>query len=253
MVMFNHNTIRARVFRSCSLICSLLFGLSATVSAGSISSTVFTVTATTDSGQGIITIPFETMYYDEVTGVYDWSLEAPLAITNAQGHTLATLMGLSTYIEVDPLLSINFLVRAGTSDVVINITSATLAFDALDPAEGVCSAQIGGTDMNGNGVAITGMYAGDKTFVAHYNYDQTFAIIVDSQSAGAWGSTSMNENYPAAGMAAFAVPVHSIHSALSFRLSARDVASGTSVYTVIPEPQMIVLLLVGSLFSLRKR
>jgi hypothetical protein len=231
----------------------LLSGVVTPTFAGSVSSTVLTISAVTNTGQGTLTIPFDEMFYDAGAGIYDWSLEAPLNITDNQGHLLATVMGLNTYIEGDPLLSVNFLIRAGAANVQLDITSATLMFDTLDPAEGVFSSQIGGTDMNGNGVAITGMFGGGKSCVAHYNVDQTFATIVDSQSAGAWGSTSKNETYPASGMTAFPAPVSSIWSEISFGLTARDMASGTGVYTVIPEPQTIALLLLGSLLSLRKR
>lgn len=244
-------TRATRRFLTIGIVSILSLGF-ATPLYGDISTNALTITATTASGQASYTHIFDPTLYDPQTGTYEWIMQGPISLMDGSGHLLATVMGLSTHIEGDPLVNVNFLLQAGHEDVQINVLSATVSFDTMDPAEGVFSAQIGGTDMNGNGITINGTTGAGRIWWASSN-DQTFAIIVDSQSAGPWGSTAMGQTYPETGTEPLAVPVNNMWTEASFVLSAGDLASGTSVYRLTPEPFSITLLLIGSFVVFRRR
>jgi hypothetical protein len=231
--------------------CALLIAFAAPLH-GDIVGSVITVTATTGAGTATYTHEFDPAYYDEQTGVYDWNSVGSIVLSDPSGAALATIEGLGIYIDGDPIVSSNFLVTAGAADTQFDITTGVLTFPTLDPAEGVFSAQVGGTDLNGDGVFINGTTGSGRILDANSN-GQTFALIVDSMSAGPWGSAASSDIYPASGMASFPVPVSNMWTHAGFVLSANDRASSTSVYYVIPEPQAIALLVFGSLTLLRKR
>jgi hypothetical protein len=236
----------------------LLGILAAPALAGTISDPVLVVEATSSLGSGSFAVPYDGAYFDPVTGTYDWSLSDPVQITNGGGQVIATVQGLSTFLKVDPLININFLLRAGAEDVQINVTSALLEFDEITDAVGKVSGQVGATDLNGNGVSVTGVFAGNtKSLMAGFNVGGTpsgvFANLVDNQSAEPWGSTAESEIYPTDGLAPFGEAVDGIWLEFGFDVTGGDQVSGTSLYVAVPEPAALALLLVGSALLVRRR
>jgi hypothetical protein len=122
-----------------------------------------------------------------------------------------------------------------------------VAFAPILNPQAVASAQLGVTDTNGNGVTANGTFAGGtKAFEARYNGPTVFADLVTTPvAAGAFGSNGANEAFPLVGTTPIAGLVSSIQVEFNFTLTASDLASGTGVFTVIPEPSSVVLAVLG--------
>lgn len=229
------------------------------VRAGEISDEVLVVTAVNASGAASYVVSFDPAYFDPATGTYDWVAPAPIVLTAPGGAPVARIEGLSTTLHVDPVISVNFLLSAGSSDTTFTISSAVLSFDPISNAAGGSSAQVGLTDLNGNGVSLVGGQAGgSKSYRAEYNGPgagtQVFAELVDNLSSGAWGSDADSEVYPTGGgMALIAGPVSSMQAQFAFTLTAGDRVSGTSVYVIVPEPTGVAALIVLGLLAAGRR
>lgn len=240
-----------------AIVATALFVASA-ATAGTISDIVLRVDVQSSLGTGSYEVEYDPANYDPDTGTYNWALAAPVEILNDADEPIVTIQGLSTFLMVDPVINLGFLVTAGGADTTITITSALISFGPIANPTARASAQAGSTDLNGNGVALTGQYSGGKGYIANYNGlapgGSNFATVVDSQSGGAWFSTSDNEDFPPAGFQVIPDVVSSMSAQYSYRLTANDQASGTSVYVLVPEPASMVLLLCGvGIAALRRR
>jgi hypothetical protein len=98
---------------------------------------------------------------------------------------------------------------------------------------------------------------GTKAFQASYNGSSVFADLVSTPLAsGANGSNSASQTLPPIGTTPIVGPVSTIPVEFDFVLSAGDLASGTGVFTVVPELTTMVQSLVGNigmLFVARSR
>lgn len=231
--------------------------VASTATAGTISDIVLRVDVQSSTGSGSYEVEYDPALYNPNTGTYNWALAAPVEILNDNDDPIVTIQGLSTFLMVDPVINLGFLVTAGGADTTITITSALVSFAAINNPTARASAQAGSTDLNGNGVTLAGQYSGGKGYIANYNGlapgGNNFATIVDSQAGGAWFSTSDNEDFPPAGFQVIPDVVTSMSAQYSFRLSANDQASGTSVYVLVPEPASMALLLCGLGFAVIRR
>jgi hypothetical protein len=155
----------------------------------------------------------------------------------------------------DPQVTLGFAVTAGASATNFTISSSIVNFDPLNVTDAYATAAISITDLNSNGASITGLYAGDKCYEARYNATSTFesgtlyAGLVDPFTAP-MQSSGIGDGDTSDGIAG---PVYSIASQYKFTLSARDQASGTSTFEVVPEPGAASLLAVGVLSLLSRR
>jgi len=167
----------------------------------------------------------------------------------AMGEVDAGIEKLAFKINNDPEVGIEFGVRAGTSATTYSIASDIVTFDALINPTAEASAGITLTDRNGNGAAITGLFAGGKVHQARYNSSSVYANLVSGFST----SSGTNTGYEEKGADVISGNVSSIESEFYFTLSAKDSASGTSTLVVVPEPATVAILAIGVLSLVRKK
>jgi hypothetical protein len=236
------------------LLIGLLGATAPAALAGTISDVVLRIQATNAQGTGSVDVMYNAQNYNRTTDTYNWEAAEPMSIMNSSGQVIATLAEASEMIIGDPVINLNFLVIAGNADTTFTITSALLSFPAMPGAVATASAQIGSTDLDGNGVTVTGQYAGNtKGYRADYNGlvpgGTNFAELVDNQAGAAFTSNIRSETRPQAGIG----NVVDMSSQFQFTVSANDQASGTSIYVVTPEPASLALLALGGLVALRRR
>lgn len=219
---------------------------------GSVPSTLLTLTASSGMGSGSYTITPDMGVMDHNKGTFTWTLTQPVEILNDKQQIIATVNpGTEMFIDWDPVVSLNFSVTAGPADTAFSIASVLVEFDAISPASARATAGIVATDLNGDGVSVAGDLAG-KAYAANYNglhpAGVNFASLYDSDSTDeAFGGVGDASAFPDTGFMPIGVPVSSMSTAFQFTLSAGDTASGTSAFTVIPEPASMMLLAAGML------
>jgi hypothetical protein len=152
--------------------------------------------------------------------------------------------------NADPEVGIEFATRAGYSATTYSFLSDVVTFGALVNPTASASAAISLTDRTGNGATITGLFDGGKVHQAKYNGSSVFANLVSGYSAPSGASPT---GYEQTGTEVISGSVSSIESEFRFTLSARDSASGTSTFAVIPEPATIAILAIGALSLIRKK
>lgn len=198
--------------------------------------------------------------YDPDGQEWDWGSSPILTSTGVQ---VATLDSASFGFIADPQVALNFAVLAGGLPTMFTVTSALLSFPAINPAFAHASAAATVTDLNGDGASFTGAFAGGDAYLAQYNGfvpgGTTFTTLVGPLSVPAGGGPSasgMDESLPGGGtFVNIGGPVVDMSAQWSFTLSAGDLASGTSIYTisdVIPAPGAGALLALGGLAALRR-
>ena len=195
-----------------------------------------------------------------VTGnPFSWTLAAPVTIysTNTPGFLMGTIDGLVMNLNNDPAVSLLFGVTAGFGPTTFTISSPVVSFAPLTGTSGFATAAMTVTDNDGNGGSATGTFPGGRSYQAQYNGGgSTFANLVLPITAPPTSSGSGNERFPAVGLASIPGTVTDIQSQFSFVLTPFDSASGTSRFSITPEPSSFVLALfgaIGSLWCVRRR
>lgn len=162
--------------------------------------------------------------------------------------------------DVDPEVGIEFGVRAGGSMTTYSLLSDVVLFGPLVNPTAYASAGVTLTDRLGvSGATITGLFPDGKTHQAKYNGSSVFANLVNGFAIPSGTVTNSEEKGNEFSMITINDTLTSIESKFNFTLSARDSASGTSTFVVvpgpitIPEPTTICLLGLGALGLLRKR
>jgi len=168
------------------------------------------------------------------------------------GNDDAAIESLVLKINSDPEVGVEFGLRAGGSATTFSILSDVVTFSALVNPTASASAGVTLTDRNSNGAAITGLFGG-KVHQARYNSSTVFADLVSDFSVGSGGTQTNSEAKPLSGSETITGTLTSIESEFNFILSARDSASGTSTFVVIPEPATIAILNLGGLLLRRKK
>ncbi|MBC7772652.1 MAG: hypothetical protein H7210_09180 [Pyrinomonadaceae bacterium] len=201
-------------------------------------------------------------YRDEVAGTYDWGLTQPVNMMSSSGELIAQLGSARVFCRDDPQVDLNFSVFAGSVNTVFTITSPLLGFANLTGAVGRTSAGLVMSDLDGDGVTMTD-WNGNSIFTSRYNGAAPGGTTFHNSFLGTYGTPvsggtfSTDDNFPGGGNY---VPVPGTISDMSsrfrFTLSPNDIASGTSVYEIIPIPApsaMTLLGLSGILVARRRR
>ncbi len=237
--------------RSCKIIGGCVTVLLACgLAAADIIGSGITITAIDTSTGQSASVSFEGTW---VGDTYVWQTDDRIEFT-AGSDVLGVLNPnneVSSFIyDNDPEVLLNFNVQAGATDTVFVITSALNTFPTIANPLGAASAAISLTDMNFDGATITAGGPGGGIYRAFYNGTPAtgtqFAELIGSFSVGPFGSLTMDERIPpGSGFSAIGVPVSSISSIVEFTLSAFDLASGTTTFTIIPAPGAGLLGLIG--------
>ena len=161
---------------------------------------------------------------------------------------LGTIDNLSVFLS-DPTVSLGFAVTAGPVATTFSINSTTVSFPPLVNPGGFASAGITLTSSNPpfGTSTLMGLFPGSKAYEAQYNgASSVFANLVSPITTTT--STTNSEQFPVVpGYSPIAATVSDIESQFWFTLSSQASASGTSSFTVVPEPSSLLLAIVGML------
>ncbi|MEW6250969.1 MAG: hypothetical protein AB1716_10005 [Planctomycetota bacterium] len=234
----------------------LVAGLLVAPAAADIVGSLIVVEARNAGGVGEFIVPPNPNWYDPNTGTWTWHLPEPARIRNPHtGEVIGTLEQANLRYMDDPVLSFGFSVSAGQQPTTFTIKTALLQINPpLSPAQGRASAAVTVTDTEGTGALLRGLggTGGDKIYLAHYNgfvpAGTAFAELLTSIAAGPFGSNAASASVP---LTPINVAVANMSSMVGFELTAFDLASGTTVYEITPEPAALVLILLGTLMRRR--
>ncbi len=187
-----------------------------------------------------------------------WQLNGPIDIYSSQNANtlLASIDDLTLQLNGDPQVLVNFAVTAGGTNTNFSISSALVAFSPLTNPQAFATAAVTVTDNDSNGATVSGSFPGSKAYEATYNGGTVFADLVSPVIAPVDSSNIGSQRNPLAGTIPIAGSVSSIAAGFSFVLTASDSASGTSRFSVVPEPSTVVLSLMaiaGLLWACRRK
>ena len=164
------------------------------------------------------------------------------------------ITSLKLTMDADPEVGIEFGVRASSLATTFSILSDVIVFDPMVNPEAYASAGVTMTDRPGvSGATITGLFPDGKTHQARYNGSSVFANLVSGFAITSGTMTKDEENGNEFSMITINDTLTSIESQFYFTLTARDSASGTSTFVVVPEPATMALLGLGALSLLRMK
>ena len=194
---------------------------------------------------------------------WSWSSTQRMDLISAKSGNLIAILNpeeRATSVEYvdDPVIGLSFNVQAGPLPVTVSISSALLSFPAL-VAEGRASAGFSLTDYDGDGAMLIGIgdpAGADGAYLAQYNgfapflLGTTFAEVIPSIAAGSYATTTVSADVPPLGFLTIVAPVSDMSVLISFRLSANDLASGTSVYVIQQRPTAVETVTWGRIKTL---
>lgn len=217
---------------------------------------IFSVTAESDEGTAVYELTMDGMGWQRTQDQWDWSSDEVIEVKADNGSTIFTLSDVSLFFRADPQINLSFSVQAGNSDTAFTIASALLSFPTINNAQGQASSAFTVTDTNNNGATLTGGNGDGNGYNTFYNgylsnlfVGQIPSVVVPAGTS----SRSDSANYPANGYAAVGADVSDMSAQVKFSLTAKDLASGTTQYEIVPEPSALVLLALGGLSMIRRK
>lgn len=220
---------------------------------GTITGDPLTITATSSAGTAQIIIhDLDGVWSpDGTTWTYQGINNVVPMVDISNGATIAELnMGdLLCHYVFDPELTLNFTAVAGVSATTFTFSSGLLSFASISNAIATASAGMTVVDRNLNGATLTGTQGG---FAYQANYNGL--VPAGTMYASAFSSVGAGPTGPAAFGPTNIGTVSSMSSQWGFTLSARDSATGTSVFTIVPAPGSVAVLgLFGIVAGGRRR
>lgn len=207
----------------------------------------FRVNATNDAGSGSFAINWDQGTWNEGT----WSFSTENVDINGIGMLQsATIVIENANRAGGQTVSLNFNVAAGAANTIFGISSG-LASAILPTASGRASAAVTLTDTLGDGATLSP--DGASIYAARYNGapGSVFAnLLGNSLNAGIFSTVTDSDD---TGFSPIVGALTDISAAWTFGVSAFDVASGTSVFTVVPTPGSLALLGCAGFIARRRR
>lgn len=226
---------------------------------GGITGNPLTITAT--SAEGTASFTLNVLDGSWSNNNTTWTYNGPTGqtiplIDSSNNNTIAELeMGdLDIQFVFDPEVNLNFTAVAGASATTFTFSSALLSFPTLTGATATASAGITLQDRNGNGATFTGTQNGNTaSYRADYNGlvpgGTQYAAALGLLTATPGGNNSASANFGPSPIAS----ISDMSSRWGFTLSARDAATGTSSYVVVPAPGVAAMLGLAGLVSVSRR
>lgn len=227
---------------------ALVVWAAAAVAPADISPIVLRVEATSEAGTGVYEVSSDELNYDPVSQQWTWQLVGMVDLLGPGGEFIGQLRTANLLYSADPNVALAFSVASGVVPTSFTISSGLLSFPLISPAQAATSAALTLTDVLGDGATLAGNLASGNSYQAVYNGSTVFAELLPGLSVTG-GSTSANANVPLTPIA----PASSMNAQFTFTMSASDLASGTSNFVIIPEPQALALLLLGAVTAAARR
>jgi hypothetical protein len=203
--------------------------------------------------------PRGALVYDPSTQTWSWTLLVDVPILSLDGQTMmGTLQAGDTHLLFgqDPSVNLNFAVEAGPD---VGGTTFTIKSATVNNAAARASAAFTLTDgIDDDGATLTPQPGESGAYKAQYNGfvpdGTTFTQLIAQMTADAMDTTNSAQDYPGGGAyESLGASVSDMSSQVSFTLSPNDLASGTSVFEIVPEPSALVLLAVALGLAGRRR
>lgn len=207
---------------------------------------------TIDSSDGVV-IDGKLTY--EIENVDIWNAAGDVIL----GHITSLFMEVESGRAFGPVVNLNFNVAAGLMNTTFSIAATPVAFASIGSPMGLASAEISLTDsaIGGFGAVLSTSTAAG-IYTANYNSGTSVFASLFGSSLTADGSTGpATVTFGAETGAGLFTPLAgsaaNIGAEWNFSLTALDLASGTSTFTVTPAPGTFALLALGGLVATRRR
>jgi hypothetical protein len=228
---------------------------SAATAATPASSVLVTVDATANGNSAQYVAEFDVAAIEER---YEWSLDEPVVLKDSvSGVELGTLSTLGLAYKGDPAIAMNFSLQSALPGVTFSISSALMSFAAISNPVAYATGGLTLTDLDHDQATLTGLLAGGAAYQGTFNNGPAAwaSLFTAPLVAPSFSSVGITDRTPvgAGNWASVGYPVSSMQAQFMFQLNGADMASGTSMFEVVPEPSMCGLMLLGILFVLRRR